>query len=59
VHDGLGKSRHFDRLRDALVFVTEELPEHLRGNIWVMTESQTYNKDEIAELKAKLAAAST
>lgn len=50
IHDGIGESRHFEHLRDAVTFAVTELPEHFRGNAWVMTSSHTYKPDEIAAL---------
>lgn len=54
VHGGIGNTRPFATLREAVKFATEGVPEHLRGNVWVMTEGHTYNPSALAELKAKL-----
>jgi len=56
VHGGVGNTRPFKTLREALIFVTEELDERLRKHSWLMTEGHTYHGDDIADLKAKLVA---
>lgn len=54
VHDGPGNVRPFDTLRAALNFVAGELAPRLRKNAFVMTESKTYNGEEIDELLSAL-----
>lgn len=50
IHDGIGETRHFDHLCDAVIFAATQLPEHLRGNAWVMTPGHTYKPEEIPAL---------
>ena len=51
---GPGNVRPFKTLREALVFVSRELTPNLRKNAFVMTDSTTYNGEEIDELLAKM-----
>lgn len=52
---GPGNVRPFKSLREALNFVANDLEPRLKKNAFVMTDSKTYNGDEITELLEMMA----
>ena len=49
-----GEKKHFAELRDAIVFIMENLEPRLRGTAWITTAGGSFTIEEITELHQKL-----
>lgn len=51
---GGGEKQHFGNLREAILFIAEELEPRLRGTAWITTAAGSFTIDEIMEIHRQI-----